>query len=259
MPRTLRSPASPATSASSGLARLARFARFVALAAVPLSSVYACTTNGTVIPDEDATSTTVPRTDGASPPTDSATGGDAARPDAPASFDPTKVCAQELEYFAACKAPPGDINCTAARFEAWCTLNQAATDSAQRVRARAACLDVKHCDPNLLKDCLYKSYSTQQQTPAQAKLVADYCATCEPGDSTCPTRKIAYDAAKGPNSIDDVYLAAWELSEALTVAIDQKCTGPAIADAGADAGSCQKRFGNCAGGLFIDALPDCPK
>lgn len=256
MPRT---PRSSRSSGSSGFARLARVARFAALAAVPLCTVYACTTNGTAIPDEDAASTTVPRTDGATPPTDSSAGGDAARADAAASFDPAKVCAQELEYFTACKAPPNDINCTAAKFEAWCTLNQAATDSAQRVRARAACLDAKHCSPSSLKDCLYKSYNTQQQTPAQAKLVADYCATCEPGDARCTTQRIAYDPAKGPNSIDDLYLAAWELSEALTVAIDQKCTGPAIADAGADAGTCEKRFGSCAGSLFVDALPDCPK
>lgn len=249
MPRSPRSPR---------LARFVRLVRFVAFAAVPAASLYACTTNGTVIADDDATSPTVPRTDAASPPpVDAAT--DSARTDAPASFDPAKVCAQELEYFAACKAPPNDINCTAAKYEAWCTLNQAATDSDQRVRARAACLDVKRCDPNLLKDCLYKSYGTQQQSPAQAKLVADYCATCEPGDATCATRKIAYNPANGPSSIDDVFLAAWELSEPLTVAIDQKCTGPAIADAGADAGSCQKRFGNCAGSLFVDALPDCPK
>ncbi len=225
---------------------------------MPLATVYACTSNGAVIADEDASTTTVPRTDAAPPPVDSGPSVDA-RTDGPASFDPSKVCAQELEYFAVCKTPPNDINCTATKFEAWCTLNQAATDSAQRVRARAACLDAKHCTSSVLKDCLYKSYGTQQQTPAQAKLVADYCATCEPADATCATRKIAYDAAKGPSSIDDVYLAAWELSEALTVAIDQKCTGPAIADAGADAGSCQKRFGNCAGSLFVDALPDCPK
>ena len=235
--------------------RLARLAAFPALTALAVASVYACSTgNGSVILDDEGGTTS--RSDATSP-LDATS--DTARPDGAAAFDPSKVCAQELEYFPVCKKPTNDINCGAATCEAWCTTNQAATDSEQRVRAKAACLDVKHCDPNTLKDCMYSAYNKMQPTAAQAKLIADYCATCEPGDSACPATKIAYNPAKGPNSIDDMYLAAWELSEALTVAIDQKCTGPAIADAGADAGSCQKRFGNCAGSLFVDALPDCPK
>lgn len=256
LPSRLRA---PRLAPHTALARLTRLVAVVAAAGAALTSVYACSTgNGSVIADDDASTT---RRDAATTPDAPAPVPDAtsdARADGGA-FDPSKVCAQELEYFAACKRPASDINCTAAKFEAWCTTNQAATDSEQRVRARAACLDAKHCDTKSLNDCIYSTYSTLKPSAAQEKLVADYCSTCEPADSTCAARKIAYDPAKGPGSVDDVYLAAWELSEKLTLAIDQKCTGPAIADAGADAGSCQKRFGNCAGSLYVDALPDCPK
>lgn len=201
----------------------------------------------TVIPNEEA---------GTTP--DASTTTDA-KPDSGQAFDPAKVCAQELAYFDACKVNPKDVNCTTAKYEAWCTQNQAATDSAQRVRAKAACLDIKHCDASSLKGCLYETYNTLTLSAAQTKLVADYCATCEPGEPSCATNHVKYVPSKGPASIDDVFLAAWELSEPLVTAIDTKCTGQGFADAGADAGTCDKRFSQCAGGLFIDALPDCPK
>ena len=213
-----------------------------------------CATNGNVAVEDDATvSRDAAGTTDASP-ADGAVTGDGAT-----TFDPSKVCAQELAYFEICKIDPKDINCTTAKFEAWCKGTQSATDSEQRVRAKANCLDAKHCNPTSLKSCIYETYNTLALTPAQSKLAADYCATCEPGSASCATSHTTYSPAKGPGSIDDLYLAAWELSEKLVVAIDQKCTGPAIAYAGADAGTCDRRFARCAGDLYIDALPDCPK
>ncbi len=217
------------------------------------TAAVACTSNGNVIEDEEAGTTREAGT-----PTPDAKAPDGGSLDGSA-FDPSKVCAQELAYFDACKIDPKEVNCTPAKFEAWCSTNQSATDSAQRVRAKAACLDVKHCNASDLKGCIYETYNTLSLSPAQTKLVADYCATCEPGSSACAQNHVKYNPSKGPGSIDDLYLAAWELSENLVVAIDQKCTGAAVADAGADAGTCDRRFAQCAGGLFVDALPDCPK
>jgi hypothetical protein len=233
----------------------ATFVTFVAAA----SALYACSTgNGDVdiddvnAPGREAGTTT--GTDSSTSKTDSSTTtGDSAAP-----FDPSKVCAQELAYFNVCKKSPTDINCTAAGYEAWCKINQDATDSEQRVRAKAACLDVSHCDKASLADCIYKSYNTQKLSANQQKLLTDYCATCEPGVASC-AQKYVYSETKGPDSVDDVYIAVWELSDALVTQADQKCTGPAVADAGSDAGTCARRFAVCAGNLYVDALPACPK
>jgi hypothetical protein len=56
--------------------------------------------------------------------------------------------------------------------------------------------------------------------------------------------------------VPDIFIAAWELSDPLTSDIDTKCTGSAL-DGGADAG-CVRAFADCAGGLYIDRLPNCP-
>ena len=214
----------------------------------------ACTSNGDAVVDDEAGTSReagpIPAADAKAP--------DGASVDGSA-FDPSKVCAQELAYFDTCKIDPKQVNCTPAKFEAWCSTNQSATDSDQRVRAKAACLNVKHCGASDLKACIYETYNTLSLSPAQTKLVADYCATCEPGSAACVQNHVKYNPSKGPGSVDDLYLAAWELSEKLVVAIDQKCTGAPFADAGADAGTCDRRFAQCAGGLFVDALPDCPK
>jgi hypothetical protein len=62
-----------------------------------------------------------------------------------------------------------------------------------------------------------------------------------------------------------VFVAAWELSDTLDDEIRTKCTGTALdagvaaaLDAGGDAAPCYKAFDNCAGDLYVNALPDCP-
>lgn len=238
---------------------LASFGATLVTFVAAASALYACSTgNGDVdIDDVNAPGREAGTTTGGDSSTSkndsSTTTGDASAP-----FDPSKVCAQELAYFNVCKKSPTDINCTAAGYEAWCKINQDATDSEQRVRAKAACLDVAHCDKASLADCIYKSYNTQKLSANQQKLLTDYCATCEPGVASC-AQKYVYSETKGPDSVDDVYIAVWELSDALVTQADQKCTGPAVADAGSDAGTCARRFAVCAGNLYVDALPACPK
>ncbi len=234
---------------------LASFAATFVTFAAAASALYACSTgNGDVdIDDENGPGReagTTTGTDSSTAKTDSST----TTGDSSAPFDPSKVCAQELAYLNVCKKP---VEC-AANFEAWCKTNQAATDSEQRVRAKAACLDVTHCDKASRDDCIYKSYNTQKLSANQQKLLDDYCATCEPGVSSC-AQKYVYSETKGPDSVDDIYIAVWELSDALVTQADQKCTGPAVADAGSDAGTCARRFAVCAGNLFVDALTVCPK
>jgi hypothetical protein len=220
--------------------------------ATALAVSVACTGNGTVDIDDDASATR----DASATPQDAAgkDGGDAQAP-----FDPGAVCAQELAYFTTCKVDPKDVNCGVEKFEAWCKDNQTKTESDQLVRAKASCLVAKNCSEESRKGCIYESYAAQGLSPAQKKLVDDYCATCEPGVPTCATAHTTYDPKKGIDSIDDLFIAAWELAEPLVAQIHAKCTGPAIADAGADAGTCERRFAQCAGGIYVDALPNCPK
>lgn len=233
------------------------FVTAVALSAsAALAFVSACTGNGssspgdpTVDPTKDATlDTRGPAIDGAIG-EDTGTG--------------PSTCAVTRAYVTGCNKLLGDageeLTCGEAKFDAWCDLNDKAINSASFRRAEAQCLTTKNCAGLDRRDCEYRSYATATPTAAQKAVVTAYCQTCEPGDVTgCATRKTTYDPAKGPKSTDDVFIAAWELNDGLDDAIRTKCTGSAL-DAGPDAAACLKLFANCAGGLYVDALPDCPK
>jgi hypothetical protein len=158
------------------------------------------------------------------------------------------------------------LTCGAAKFDAWCATNDKAINSESYRRAEALCLTKKNCDGLDRRDCEYRSYATAKPTNAQKQVVAAYCQTCEPADPTgCVKRKTDYDPQLGPKSTDDVFVAAWELSDTLDDDIRVKCTGTALdagvaaaLDAGGDAAPCLKAFANCAGDVYINALPDCP-
>jgi hypothetical protein len=159
------------------------------------------------------------------------------------------------------------LTCGASKFDAWCALNDTAINSESYRRAEALCLLKQNCDGLARRDCEYRSYLTAKPTTAQKAVVAAYCQTCEPTDTAgCITRKTDYDAVVGPKSTDSVFVAAWELSDTLDDQIRTKCTGTALdagvaaaLDAGGDAAPCYKAFDNCAGDLYVNALPDCPK
>jgi hypothetical protein len=176
------------------------------------------------------------------------------------------TCEITRAYTIACHTDPdaGDpLTCGAAKFDAWCAANDKAINSESYRRAEALCLVKKNCDGLDRRDCEYRSYATAKPTNAQKQVVAAYCQTCEPGDPTgCVTRKTQYDPQLGPKSTDDVFVAAWELSDTLDDEIRTKCTGAALdagaVDAGADAAPCLKAFANCAGDIYVNALPDCP-
>jgi hypothetical protein len=174
------------------------------------------------------------------------------------------TCERTRAYTTACNKllPDGGDppTCGDAKFDAWCALNDTAINSASFRRAEALCLTDKHCDGLDRRDCEYRSYATATPTAAQEQVVAAYCQTCEPADPKgCATRKTTYDPTLGPKSTDDVFVAAWELGDALADEIRTKCTGAALdAGAGADAGACLKAFGSCAGGVYLDRVPNCP-
>lgn len=158
------------------------------------------------------------------------------------------------------------LTCGASKFDAWCALNDKAINSESYRRAEALCLVKKNCDGFDRRDCEYRSYLTAKPTNAQKQVVAAYCQTCEPTDQAgCITRKTDYDTVLGPKGTDSVFVAAWELSDTLDDEIRTKCTGAALdagvaaaLDAGGDAAPCYKAFDNCAGDLYVNALPDCP-
>jgi hypothetical protein len=173
------------------------------------------------------------------------------------------TCVLTRSFVTACNklAPDGgeELTCGDGKFDAWCELNDKAINSAAYRRAEQMCLTTKNCAPADRHDCEYRSYGSVTPTAAQKQVVAAYCQTCEPTDTNCAARKTTYDALKGPKSTDDVFIAAWELNDALDDEIRVKCTGSALdASAGPDAAVCLKAFGNCAGGIYVDHLPDCP-
>jgi hypothetical protein len=177
----------------------------------------------------------------------------------------TDVCALERQHAVDCKL---DLECGADKFDAWCKDLDAKTNSLARRDGERKCLSPKNCLTRDLRDCIYKSYAQATRSSAQEALLGAYCQTCFPADvAGCKTASVAYDVTQGPAGVTDVFLAVWELSDALTDKVRASCTGGALTDAGAgDAGDggdagfdCVKAFASCAGGFYIDALPDCPK
>ena len=221
-----------------------------------MAFVSACTGNGSSSPGERAPD----------PLKDAALDTRASDPDASNLEDAgasASTCEITRAYVTGCNAlaPDGgeQLTCGEGKFDAWCDLNDKAINSASYRRAEALCLTTKNCDGLARRDCEYRTYATATPTAAQTKVVAAYCQTCEPADTAgCAVRKTKYDPAKGPKSTDDVFVAGWELNDALDDEIRTKCTGAAV-DAGPDAAACLKQFGNCAGDVYIDHLPDCPK
>lgn len=188
-------------------------------------------------------------------PTDGATSDAAA--DA-ASVPPEVTCAQERTFVETCR---GELTCGAAGFDAWCKERVVGVDSAQRARAIAACFRADLCQERPRLDCVYGHYASERRTAAQDALLTAYCATCEPSDAAgCQARTSTYDAAAGPASVTDQFLAVWELAEPLVDAIRARCTGPDAGAGAADGGAsaCARAFSRCAGGVYVDALPDCP-
>lgn len=184
--------------------------------------------------------------DARGPATDGGGGDDAA--DAAAS-----TCAITRAYAVACGTEK-DLTCGPSGFDAWCEANDRAINSDAFRRAEAACLTADRCKPEAREDCEYRSYTKESPTASQAALVAAYCTTCEPGAADCAARHTGYDGGSG--SVDDLFVAAWELSDPLVDEIRAKCTGP---DAGsADAGACLRAFAQCSGGVYVAHLPDCP-
>jgi hypothetical protein len=179
-----------------------------------------------------------------------------ASPDAAADVGfGASICPLTREYTLACN---GQLNCGDAGFDTWCAQNDRLVNSEQFREGARRCLRAPdNCNPVKRSDCQYKSY-TQPRTAAQQKVVDDYCATCFPQDvAGCKQRSVTYDPDAGPSAVPDIFIAAWELSDSLTTQIDTKCTGAAL-DAGTDDGGCAKAFADCAGGLYIDTLPNCP-
>jgi hypothetical protein len=227
-------------------------------AAAMMAVFWACTDNGsapsggTGDPNDAASDSTRPRIDASN----TEDGGDDAAT--------LTTCQITRAYVTDCDMgmPDGGdgLTCGNAKFDAWCALNDKAINSEAYHRAEAMCLTHANCDPDKRRDCEYKTYATAIPTTAQTQVALAYCQTCEPADPKgCVTRETTYKSALGPKSTDDVFVAAWELNDALDDEIRTKCTGAAL-DAGAtpDGGACLKQFASCAGDIYINHLPDCP-
>ncbi len=178
---------------------------------------------------------------------------DAARPrDAGVDAAGKSHCETYQAYTQGCGDTP---NC-ADKFLAWCALAEP-TESAQLHAARLRCMTQDNCVPKVRHACEYDTYAESSLSTAQRGLADAYCATCEAGDvAGCVARSVTYDAAKGPDGVSDIFLGVYESSDALATQMKTKCTGASLSF---DAGSCPRAFALCAGNLFVDSLPDCPK
>lgn len=195
----------------------------------------------------ETSSTPAPATSGGGDAGDAEAAADAAAPGSP--------CAATRAYVERCGGEDA-LNCGASGFDAWCEANDRAVNSDAYRRAEDKCISPElACDADARRACEYASYADATPTSAQRALVDAYCATCEPDDAAaCATRATTYDAAAGPKSVSDIFIAAWELADPIVDSIRTKCTGGAL-DAGAD---CAAAFSSCAAGPYLDAVPDCP-
>ena len=209
-------------------------------------------------------------------------GGDAAADAGAALLFDGRAPANECEAEAAMASLCGDdLQCGNTRFAGWCSLLGTRVNSAQRNAAVLRCATPSLCDTDDRSACVYASYNTMALSATQRTMVEHFCASCYPGDEArCFEASTKYTT---PSAVTDVFLAAWELGETLTKSIDDECIpksvdggADAVADGSADASeagdasdasdasdgggpaACARRFGQCAGGLYVDSLPDCP-
>ncbi len=195
---------------------------------------------------------------------DGGNGADSARDGSKGKTDggdtsPKTTCGITRAYVEACGSD-SDLNCGASGFDAWCEANDKAINSEAFRRAEALCLTEDNCDGAKRRDCEYKHYNEETPSPSQEALVAAYCQTCDPSDvAGCTKRSTTYDPAKGIKSVDDIFIAAWELADDVVDEIKTQCTSAAATDAGTDVAACAKAFAGCAGDIYLDRLPDCPK
>jgi hypothetical protein len=178
--------------------------------------------------------------------------GDAGAPDA----EKRSACEATRAYTLACGR---DLLCGTTGYDTWCKQQETLLSSTQLIEAQIACSTPTRCDATLRRDCQYVKYAAPL-TAAQEALLRDFCRTCAPGgEAACEATALAYDRDAGPDGVTDLFLAVWESSDALATEMAQKCTGAQL-DAGADAGfvACEKTFGQCAGGVYVDRLPNCP-
>jgi hypothetical protein len=171
-----------------------------------------------------------------------------------ASSTPKSTCEVTRAWLEGCGH---EKNC-GDKFDAWCKSNDDAINSGAYRRAEAKCLTQENCEAEKRNDCEYQHYNTETPTAAQKAVIAAYCATCEPGDTSCAVRVIKYDPTAGTKSVGDVFIAAWELNDALCDSIRTKCTGSGV-DAGPTPAACTKTFGSCAAEVYLNSVPDCPK
>lgn len=172
---------------------------------------------------------------------------------------PKSTCEITRAYYEGC-GNDGDLNCGAAGFDAWCAANDQAINSEAYRRAEELCLTQDNCDGKDRRACEYAHYNDETLTASQEALVAAYCETCEPADvAGCTDRSTKYDATKGIESVNDIFIAAWEFADAIVDEMKTSCTGAAAADAGSDVAACAKAFANCAADIYLGRLPDCPK
>ena len=179
--------------------------------------------------------------------------------DGGADAGPKSTCEITRAYYEGC-GNGGDLNCGAAGFDAWCAANDQAINSEAYRRGEQLCLTQDNCDGKDRRACEYAHYNDETLTTSQEALVAAYCATCEPADvAGCTGRSTKYDPTKGIESVNDIFIAAWEFADAIVDEMKTSCTGAAAADAGSDVAACAKAFANCAADVYLARLPDCPE
>jgi hypothetical protein len=172
---------------------------------------------------------------------------------------PKSTCEITRAYFELC-GNEGDLTCGTNDFDAWCTANDTGLNSEAYRRAEALCLVEENCDGKKRRACEYEHYNSETPTASQAAIVAAYCEMCEAGDvAGCTTRSTKFDPVKGLDSVGDIYVAAWEFSDAIVDEMTTKCTGAAVVDAGVDVAACAKTFGSCTADIYLARLPECPK
>jgi len=201
-----------------------------------------------------ATTEAVPGAD-----SDASPHGDAGTGSNDAADGPGRTCELTRAYFEGC-GNEDDLMCGRSAFDAWCVANDESMNSEAYRRAEARCLTQDNCDGKKRRACEYAHYDGETPTASQRALVAAYCETCEAADvAGCAERSTTFDPTKGIESVPDIFVAAWELADAIVDEMKTACTGAAASDAGADAAACAKAFAGCAADVYLTRLPDCPE
>jgi hypothetical protein len=159
---------------------------------------------------------------------------------------PSAYCVASVAYYQRCGSGVTPACVDTKKQEC---VKEEALYSAAYIKAATSCEGpTAACDLQTKHDCEARALAAATPTTAQAKLRDDYCKTCSPTSSKCPTTFYTFGTG---TTTDGVGYFAFVMNDSTIAQMDASCTGSAL-----EIGQlrCQDAFAGCIQGIYTKAV-----